>query len=183
MTKLTRKNVPFNWDEKCRKALQLAKTHLQSSPVMVYPDKSKMFHLFTDALNYTWLSALMQVSDDPLPLSNPPSLDFPERREGKSTLKQKKRPLYVFFEGKPLRAIVFHSGSFSWTQQNWSAFVKESMAIFKAVLRMSFYLTDSDVLIHSDHKLLEKFVYAITANARVNDWSFQIHAICKSIMF
>ena len=97
MTKLTRKNIPFNWDDKCRKALQLAKTHLQSSRVMVYPDKSKIFHLFTDTSNYMWSSALMQVSDDPLPNSNPPSSDSPERREGKTTLKQKKQPPLRFF--------------------------------------------------------------------------------------
>ena len=48
---------------------------------------------------------------------------------------------------------------------------------------MSFYLTDSHVIIHSDHKPLQKFIYAITANDRVNDWSFQIHAICHSIHF
>ena len=48
---------------------------------------------------------------------------------------------------------------------------------------MSFYLTDSDVIIHSDHKPLQKFIYAVTANDRVNDWSFQIHAICRSINF
>ena len=97
MTKLTQKNVPFLWDDKCQKALQLAKTHLQSSPVMVYPDKSKIFHLFTDMSNYTWSSVLMQVSDDPLPSGNPSSSDSPERREGKATLKWRKQPPTFFF--------------------------------------------------------------------------------------
>ena len=32
MTKLMQKNVPFNWDDKCQKSLQLAKEHLQSYP-------------------------------------------------------------------------------------------------------------------------------------------------------
>ena len=48
---------------------------------------------------------------------------------------------------------------------------------------MSFYLTDSEVIIHSDHKSLQKFIYALTANDRVNDWAFQIHAICRKIHF
>ena len=39
----------------------------------------------------------MQVSDDPLPSSNPPLLDSPERREGKKPLNQKKQPPYIFF--------------------------------------------------------------------------------------
>ena len=48
---------------------------------------------------------------------------------------------------------------------------------------MSFYLTDSEVIIHSDHKPLQKFIYALTVNDRVNDWAFQIHAICRTIHF
>ena len=89
----------------------------------------------------------------------------------------------MFFEGKPLKAIVYHSGSFQGSQLNWACFVKESTAIFKAVLRMSYYLTDSDLIIHSDHRPLNKFIYAVTANDRVNDWAFQIHAICRSVDF
>ena len=54
----------------------------------------------------------------------------------------KDRPPYTFFENEPLKAIVYHSGSFQGSQLNWSAFVKEAAAIFKAVLQMSFYLTD-----------------------------------------
>ena len=180
MMKLTHKNVPFHWDDKCCRALELAKLHLQQSPVMIYPNKSKVFHLFTDASNYTWSSALMQVIDERNPA--PP----PEKREQKVlsfSLPTKKQPPYVFFEGKPLHPIVFHSGSFAGSAVNWSAFTKEAAVIFKAILRMTFYLMDSDVIVHTDCKLLKKFIEAVTANSRVNDWSFQIHAICKSIMF
>ena len=65
MTKLTRKNTSFVWDDKCQKSLELAKIHLESSPIMVYPDKSKPFHLFTDASNFTWSAVLMQTEDLP----------------------------------------------------------------------------------------------------------------------
>ena len=179
MTKLTRKNTPFLWDSKCQKSLELAKKHLESRPIMVYPDKSKPFHLFTDASNYTWSAVLMQTDDT--------VIDTPRCfvKEGKGNLDNSDKPLppYAFFDNKPLRAIVYHSGSFQGSQISWSAFVKESASIFKGILRMSFYLTDSHVIIHSDHKPLQKFIYAVTANDRVNDWSFQIHAICKSIEF
>ena len=90
MMRLTRKNVPFHWDEKCHRALELAKLHLQQSPVMIYPDKSKVFHLFTDASNYKWSSALMQVIDEGNPA--PPS----EKREGKvsrSSLPTTRKPV------------------------------------------------------------------------------------------
>ena len=192
MTKLTWKNVPFNWDDKCQRSLQLAKEQLQSYPMMIYPDKSKPFHLFMDSSNFTWSLVLMQTDD--LSQIGTPSAP-PKRKEGNIDTgkhdecnsnehdSNKDRPPYAFFDNKPLKAIVYHSGSFQGSQLNWSAFVKEAAAIFKEVLRMSFYLTDSEVIIHSDHKPLWKFIYALTANSRVNDWAFQIHAICRMIHF
>ena len=94
MTRLTRKNVPFHWDDKCCRVLELAKLHLQQSPLMIYPNKSKVFHLFTDSSNYTWSSSLMQVIDEGNPV--PP----PEKREEKvlsSSLPTKKQPPPTFF--------------------------------------------------------------------------------------
>ena len=79
MTKLTHKNTPFVWDEKCQKSLNLAKKHLESAPVMIYPDKSKPFHLFTDASNYMWSAALMQMDDNTPEMVT--SLSSSEKRE------------------------------------------------------------------------------------------------------
>ena len=192
MTKLMQKNTPFNWDEKCQRSLQLAKEQLQSYPMMIYPDKSKPFHLSTDSSNFTWSSVLMQtVESSEIGTPSGPS----KRKEGNIDTgkdeecsreehdSNKDRPPYTFFDNKPLKAIAYHSGSFQGSQLNGSAFVKEVAAIFKPVLRMSFYLTDSEVIIHSDHKPLQKFIYALTANDRVNDWAFQIHVICRMIHF
>ena len=53
------------------KSLDLAKKHLRSAPVMIYPDKSKPFHLFTDASNHTWSAALMQTDDTALKMETP----------------------------------------------------------------------------------------------------------------
>ena len=141
MTKLTRKNTPFVWDAKCQKSLELAKKHLESAPIMVYPDKSKPFHLFTDASNYTWSAVLMQTDDEA-------EVDTSSihSKDGKGNA-DKTQPPYTFFENKPLWAIEYHSGSFQGSQVSWSAFVKGSAGIFKGILRMSFYLTDSDVII------------------------------------
>ena len=192
MMKLTWINAPFHWDDKCQKSLQLAKEHLESHPMMIYPDKSKPFHLFTDSSNFTWSSVLMQT-DESSGIGTPSGPS--KRKEGKRDTgigkyeecskeegdSNKGRPPYAFFDNKPLKAIAYHSSSFQGSQLNWSAFVKEAAAIFKAVLKMSFYLADSEVIIHSDHKPLQKFIYALTANDRVNDWAFQIHAICRTI--
>ena len=183
MTKLTRKNTPFVWDDKCQKSLDLAKKHLESAPVMIYPDKSKPFHLFTDASNHTWSAALMQMDDTTPEMETPLSSSEKKGEDQQIEQNGKDKPPYAFFDGKLLKAIVYHSGNFQGSQLAWSAFVKESFSIFKSVLRMSFYLKDSHVINHSDHKPLQKFIYAITANDQVNEWSFQIHAICRLINF
>ena len=124
MTKLTRKNVPFNWDDKCQRSLQLAKEQLQSYPMMIYPDKSKLFHLFTDSSNFTWSSVLMQTDD--LSQIGTPSAPS-KRKEGNIDTGEhdecndehdssKDRPPYAFFDNKPVKAIVYHSGSFQGSQ-------------------------------------------------------------------
>ena len=121
MTKLTRKNAPFKWDEKCQNALKLAKIHLQQAPVMVYPDKSKVFHLFMDVSQHTWSSALMQTLEDSI-VTPPHAVSLKEGKGSEHTpgkqKKHEKQPPYIFFNGKLLQAIVFHSGSFSGSQIN-----------------------------------------------------------------
>ena len=125
----------------------------------------------------------MQTEDNTPEMVTPPSSSGKKGEDPSPQQMEKDKPPYAFFKDEPLKAIAYHSGSFQGSQLAWSAFVKESFSIFKSILRMTFYLTDSHVIIHSDHKPLQKFIYAVTANDRVNDWSFQIHAICQSINF
>ena len=111
MTKLMQKNGPFNWDDKCQRSLQLANEQLQSYPMMIYPDKSKPFHLFTDSSHFTWSSVLMQTDD----LSQIGTLSAPpKRKEGNIDTgkhdecnsdehdSNKDRPPYAFFDNKSL---------------------------------------------------------------------------------
>ena len=100
--------------------------------MMIYPDKSKPFHLFVDSSNFTWSSVLMQT-EDTLEMETP-SAPSKRKEEGYDKSNNKDRCPYAFFENKPLKAIVYHSSSFQGLQLNWSAFVKEVAAIFKAVL-------------------------------------------------
>ena len=39
----------------------------------------------------------------------------------------------------------------------------------------------ADVVVHSDHKPLAKFIDGMTKNNKVNNWTMECHAICKSI--
>ena len=80
MTKLTRKNVSFVWDDKCQKSLDLAKKQLELPPILIYPDRLKLFHLFMDASAHTWSAVLMQTDDPELQ-----SGTSPETREGEDS--------------------------------------------------------------------------------------------------
>ena len=41
---------------------------------------------------------------------------------------------------------------------------------------MSFYLTDAQILLQSDHKPLEKFLLKNTLNSKVNNWAMELEA-------
>ena len=42
---------------------------------------------------------------------------------------------------------------------------------------------EADVVVHSDHKPLAKFIDDMTENNKVNNWTVECHTICKSITF
>ena len=76
--------------------------------------------------------------------------------------------------------ICYVSGQFRGSQLNWAALTKEAYAIYMSVQRLSFYVTDAEVTIRSDHLPLKKFLNKQTMNSKVNNWAveleqFQLH--------
>ena len=76
--------------------------------------------------------------------------------------------------------ICYVSGQFRGSQLNWAALTKESYAIYMSVQRLSFYVTDAEVTIRSDHLPLKKFLNKQTMSSKVNNWAveleqFQLH--------
>lgn len=63
LTKLLKKNTPFNWDENCQEAFEKLKSALCSEPVLVYPDFTKPFNLTTDASTKALGAILSQEQD------------------------------------------------------------------------------------------------------------------------
>ena len=70
----------------------------------------------------------------------------------------------------------FVSGLFRGSQLNWAALMKEAFAIYMSVKKLSFYLTDAQILLRSDHKPLEKFLQKNTLNSKVNNWAMELEA-------
>ena len=70
--------------------------------------------------------------------------------------------------------ICYVSGQFRGSQLNWAALTKEAYAIYMSIRRLSFYVTDADVTIRSDHLQLKKFLNKQTMNSKVNNWAVQL---------
>jgi len=61
---LMRKEQPFNWTDEVKKNLKKLKEHLISAPILIYPDFSKPFLLYTDASSFGLGAVLSQKDDD-----------------------------------------------------------------------------------------------------------------------
>ena len=76
--------------------------------------------------------------------------------------------------------VMYVSGLFRGSQLNWAALTKEVYAIYMSVKKLSFYLTDAEITLRSDHLPLKKFLLKNTLNSKVNNWvveleTFNIH--------
>ena len=72
--------------------------------------------------------------------------------------------------------VTFVSGLFRGSQLNWATLTKEEFAVYMSVKKLSFYLTDAQILLRSDHKPLEKFLLKNTLNSKVNNWAMELEA-------
>ena len=64
LTELTRKNTKFVWTQKHQEAFEKLKTSLINTPILCYPDYSKMFQIHCDASDIALGSVLMQKDED-----------------------------------------------------------------------------------------------------------------------
>ena len=72
--------------------------------------------------------------------------------------------------------VVFVSGLFTGSLLNWAALTKEAYAIYMSVKKLSFYLTQADVLLKSDHLPLKRFCHKNTLNSKVNNWAMELES-------
>ena len=148
LTTLTKKDVKFEWTSACQKSFELLKAALCGEPVLKYADTSKPYTLYTDASKYGWAGVLTQPHVTTV--------------DGKSTTTD--------------HPVAFVSGLFRGSQLNWAALTKEAFAIYMSIKKLSFYLTDAQILLRSDHKPLEKFLLKNTLNSKVNNWAMELEA-------
>ena len=138
MTRLTRHDTLFQWCTKCEFVFQSLKNALCTKPILKFPDPQKQYPLFTDASKYTWAGVLTQP--------------YTEETEGK-----------VVTTHHP---VTYVSRLFRGSQLNWAALTKEAYAIYMSVKKLSFYLTDVEITLGSNHLPLKKFLLKIHSVAR-----------------
>ena len=63
LTKLTKKNEPYNWTTECDKCFHMLKNYLQEAPILRYPDPEADYTLYTDASKYAYAGVLTQKVD------------------------------------------------------------------------------------------------------------------------
>ena len=157
LPRLTRKDVLFEWTKECQAGFELLKEALCTHPILWYPDPERPHVLFTDASNYGWAGVLTQPYEEINELT----------------------PSNANTDATPKKSVVHHpvtyiSGLFRGSQLNWAALIKEASAIYLLFRKLSFYLTNSDVLIRSDHLLLKNFLKQNTMNSKVNNWAVEL---------
>ena len=148
LTTLMKKDAKFEWTPACQKSFDLLKETVCGEPILKYADTSKPYTLYTDASKFGWAGVLTQPHTTVI--------------DGKSTTTD--------------HPVAFVSGLFRGSQLNWAALTKEVFAIYMSVKKLSFYLTDAQILLRSDHKPLEKFLLKSTLNSKVNNWAMELEA-------
>ena len=60
MTRLTRKEVKFDWDDRCEEAFQELKRRLTSAPILIVPNREQGYTVYCDASRVGLGCVLMQ---------------------------------------------------------------------------------------------------------------------------
>ena len=112
--------------------------------------------LFTDASKYGWAGVFMQ-----------PYEEINESDQSTTNIHSSRwKTVY--------HPVSYISGLFRGSQLNWASLMKEAYAIYMSVRKLSFYLTNADVIIRSDHLPLKKFLKQNVMNPKVNNWAVKL---------
>ena len=139
--------MEFEWTEICQNSFDFLKAMVSEEPILVYPDPSKPYVLFTGGSKYAWSCVLTQ--------------EYTHQIDGKIV--------------KILHPISYPSGLLKGSQLNWACLTKEAYAIYMSIKKPHYYLVDADIILQSDHLPLKKFLNMNTLNSKVNNWAVEIY--------
>ncbi len=180
LSRLTKKDLSFDWDAAADKAFCLLRDLLQGPPILIYPDPARPYVLFTDASKVAWGAVLMQEKEDTSPavvVTALPQLPDVKATDPQSLTHLAQEVCAARDKAKAerhLHPITFCSEQFQGSQLNWAALTKEAYAIFRSLHKLCFYTKDAEVTIMSDHLPLKHFLQKNTASAIVNNWAISL---------
>ena len=70
--------------------------------------------------------------------------------------------------------IAFLSHTFLETQRKWSTTEQEAYGVYYAITKWNYYLQGADIVVRSDHKLLNRFLNGKNANYKVSRWGLEL---------
>ena len=109
VTRLTRKDILFEWTKECQACFKLLKEALCTQPILWYPDPDRPYVLFTDASEYGWAGLLTQPYDE---------IDESTQLTTDVNTSQKRTVIH--------HPVTYISGLFRGSQLNWAALTKEA---------------------------------------------------------
>ena len=93
ITTLLKKNIPFNWLQKCQAALDYLIEIFCSKSILQFPDPNKSYILYTDAPNNAYSSILCQPQDNENDIRSVAYFSGTFTAQNKSWCAQRKRPM------------------------------------------------------------------------------------------
>ena len=147
MIQLTRKNVPFNWDQSCTCAFEHLKSLMCAKLILQQPDYTKAFFLATDASTYGMGAVLSQ--------------------EGELNPRTKKPTLCP---------IAYYLNTFMLTEQNYDIYKQEFLGVLKALkhFRPHIAAMEIPVTILTDHANLTHWKATRKVNRHIAQWFAKI---------
>ena len=143
-----KKDIEFQWTDKCQTSFELLKETLMKEPILTYPNPKFPYILYTDASKYAWACVLTQT--------------LCKSVDGKE-----------ISVNHPITCV---SGLFKGSQINWATLTKEAYAIYMSIKKLNYYLEDAEIILMCDHLPLKKFLRRNTLNSKVNNWAVELSA-------
>ena len=119
--------MPFEWNAAAEKAFCLLRDLLQEPPILIYPDPTKPYVLFTDASKVAWGAVLMQEKEDIPPAAVVAALPNKPDAEPQTLVQLAQAVCSIRDKNKAerqLHPITFCSEQFQGSQLNWAALTK-----------------------------------------------------------
>jgi hypothetical protein len=63
MEKLLKKDIKYQWNDECQQSLDILKEKMVTTPILVFPDWSKEFHVHVDASSIALGAVLTQPGE------------------------------------------------------------------------------------------------------------------------